>query len=47
MIVTDDEEMYHILLSLRAHGCTRSLPKKIMSVDTRAKIPLKSHLILF
>lgn len=28
MIVTDDEEMYHILLSLRAHGWTRNLPKK-------------------
>jgi CDP-4-dehydro-6-deoxyglucose reductase, E1 len=28
MIVTDDEELYHILLSLRAHGWTRSLPSK-------------------
>lgn len=27
MIVTDDEELYHILLSLRAHGWTRNLPK--------------------
>lgn len=27
MIVTDDEELYHILLSLRAHGWTRQLPK--------------------
>lgn len=27
MIVTDDEEMYHLLLSLRAHGWTRNLPK--------------------
>ena len=27
-IVTDDEELYHILLSLRAHGWTRNLPKK-------------------
>ena len=25
-IVTDDEELYHILLSLRAHGWTRNLP---------------------
>ncbi len=25
-IVTDDEEIYHILLSLRAHGWTRNLP---------------------
>lgn len=26
MVVTDDEELYHILLSLRAHGWTRDLP---------------------
>ena len=28
MILTDDEEYYHILLCLRAHGWTRNLPKK-------------------
>lgn len=28
IVVTDDEELYHILLSLRAHGWTRDLPKK-------------------
>ncbi len=28
MILTDDEEIYHILLSIRAHGWTRDLPKK-------------------
>nr|2R0T_A Chain A, Pyridoxamine 5-phosphate-dependent dehydrase [Escherichia coli]2R0T_B Chain B, Pyridoxamine 5-phosphate-dependent dehydrase [Escherichia coli] len=27
-IVTDDEEIYHILLCIRAHGWTRNLPKK-------------------
>jgi CDP-6-deoxy-D-xylo-4-hexulose-3-dehydrase len=27
IIVTDNEEIYHILLSLRAHGWTRNLPK--------------------
>ena len=27
-ILTDDEEMYHILLSIRAHGWTRNLPKR-------------------
>lgn len=27
-IVTNDEEIYHILLSLRAHGWTRNLPNK-------------------
>ena len=26
-VVTDDEELYHILLSIRAHGWTRNLPK--------------------
>ena len=26
-IVTDDEELYHILLTIRAHGWTRNLPK--------------------
>lgn len=28
VIVTDDEELYHVMLSLRAHGWTRNLPKK-------------------
>ena len=27
MVVTDDEELFHILLSLRSHGWTRNLPK--------------------
>ena len=27
IVVTDDEELYHIMLSLRAHGWTRNLPK--------------------
>jgi CDP-6-deoxy-D-xylo-4-hexulose-3-dehydrase len=27
MVVTDDEELYHILLCLRAHGWTRNLPR--------------------
>jgi CDP-6-deoxy-D-xylo-4-hexulose-3-dehydrase len=27
LIATDDEELFHILLSLRAHGWTRNLPK--------------------
>ncbi|MDA7818261.1 DegT/DnrJ/EryC1/StrS family aminotransferase [Sulfurimonas sp.] len=26
-VTTDDEELYHILLSMRAHGWTRNLPK--------------------
>lgn len=28
VVVTDDEELYHILLCLRAHGWTRNLPKE-------------------
>lgn len=28
LIVTDDDELHHILLSLRAHGWTRNLPKQ-------------------
>jgi CDP-6-deoxy-D-xylo-4-hexulose-3-dehydrase len=27
LVVTDDEELWHILLALRAHGWTRNLPK--------------------
>lgn len=27
MVVTDDEELYHVMLCLRAHGWTRNLPK--------------------
>ena len=28
LICTDDEELYHILLSIRSHGWTRHLPKE-------------------
>ncbi len=28
VVTTDNEELYHVLLSLRAHGWTRNLPKK-------------------
>ena len=28
LVATDNEELYHVLLSLRAHGWTRDLPKK-------------------
>lgn len=27
-VITDDEELYHILLTIRAHGWTRNLPKE-------------------
>ncbi|WP_276882914.1 DegT/DnrJ/EryC1/StrS family aminotransferase [Campylobacter cuniculorum] len=32
-VVTDDEELYHILLCLRAHGWTRNLPKHNLLVE--------------
>lgn len=37
LCVTDDEELYHILLSLRAHGWTRNLPwpNKVTDKDQR------------
>jgi len=34
IVVTDNEELYHILLCLRAHGWTRDLPKK-NSISTK------------
>lgn len=36
LIVTDDEELYHILLSLRAHGWTRNLPEDTQLVEKSA-----------
>lgn len=36
MIVTDDEELHHILLSLRAHGWTRNLPKHNKVCDVKS-----------
>lgn len=33
MVVTDNEECYHLLLTLRAHGWTRNLPKKNKVVE--------------
>ncbi len=39
-IITNDTEIYHILLSLRAHGWTRDLPKK-NSICKKNKDPFK------
>jgi CDP-6-deoxy-D-xylo-4-hexulose-3-dehydrase len=36
MIVTNEEELYHILLSLRAHGWTRNLPKENKVTGTKS-----------
>ena len=33
MVVTDDEELYHILLSLRAHGWARELPDDSLIIN--------------
>ena len=41
LIVTDDEELYHILLSLRAHGWTRNLPKENLVCDTKSDDPFE------
>lgn len=41
MIVTDDEELYHILLSLRAHGWTRNLPRENRVTGTKSDDPFE------
>ena len=40
-LVTDDEELYHILLCLRAHGWTRNLPNKNLVSGTKSKDPFE------
>lgn len=35
-ISTDDEELYHIMLSMRAHGWTRNLPKNNLVTGTKS-----------
>jgi CDP-6-deoxy-D-xylo-4-hexulose-3-dehydrase len=41
LIVTDDEELYHIMLSLRAHGWTRNLPKENRVVGVKSDDPFE------
>jgi CDP-6-deoxy-D-xylo-4-hexulose-3-dehydrase len=41
LIVTDDQEMYHILLSLRAHGWTRDLPQENLICGTKSEDPFE------
>lgn len=41
LIVTDDEELYHILLSLRAHGWTRNLPQQNHVTGTKSADPFE------
>ncbi len=41
LIVTDNEELYQILLSLRAHGWTRNLPKRNFVCDDKSDDPFE------
>jgi len=41
IIVTDDEELYQILLSLRAHGWTRNLPKHNLVCGDKSDDPFE------
>lgn len=41
MIVTDDEELYQILLSLRSHGWTRNLPKHNLVCGDKSDDPFE------
>jgi len=43
VIATDDEELHHILLSLRAHGWTRNLPKENKITGTKSDDPFEEH----
>jgi CDP-6-deoxy-D-xylo-4-hexulose-3-dehydrase len=47
-IVTDDEEIYHILLALRAHGWTRNLPKnnRVTGVKSENSFDESFHFVL-
>lgn len=39
--VTDDEELYHIMLSIRAHGWTRNLPRENFVSGTKSDDPFE------
>ncbi|MGB7244830.1 MAG: DegT/DnrJ/EryC1/StrS family aminotransferase [Sulfitobacter sp.] len=39
LVVTDDKEMYHLMLSLRAHGWTRNLPKNNLITGEKSDDP--------
>ena len=38
-VITDDLELYHILLTIRAHGWTRNLPNKNLVTGTKSEDP--------
>lgn len=41
LAVTDDEELYHIMLSVRAHGWTRNLPRENRVTGTKSDDPFE------
>lgn len=41
LIATDDEELYQIMLSLRAHGWTRNLPKENLVTSPKSDDPFE------
>lgn len=41
LVVTDDEELYHIMLSVRSHGWTRHLPKQNHVTGTKSDDPFE------
>lgn len=41
LVVTDDEELYHIMLSLRSHGWTRHLPKENRVTGAKSDDPFE------
>jgi CDP-6-deoxy-D-xylo-4-hexulose-3-dehydrase len=41
LVVTDDTELYHLMLSLRAHGWTRNLPKENFVTGTKSDDPFE------
>lgn len=41
VVITDDEELYHIMLALRAHGWTRNLPRENRLTGTKSDDPFE------
>lgn len=41
VVLTDDEELYHIMLSMRSHGWTRHLPKENLVTGTKSDNPFE------
>lgn len=41
VVVTDDEELYHVMLVLRAHGWTRNLPKSNLVTGAKSDDPFE------